>query len=259
MELAHIDFEVFSPLNVKTHGAARHAEPSEADVLCMASLIREEDPSIWLPGDPPPEDLRQWVENGGLVTAWNAEYEMEIWNTICVKRMGWFKIPFKQWRDTAAIALSLAFPASLEKTGEALGLDILKDKRGKHLLNKLCQPRRPSKHNSATRWTPESAPEDFHDLYEYCKQDVRAERAIHQALPIDDLPPKELAIWRMTVKMNRRGWLVDLQTAERVLKLLADHKERALAETAALTDYEITSPNQIAKCLEWLRRDQGVT
>ena len=267
--VAHVDFETYSKVDLRATGSSRYAEDPTTEVNCAGWAIGDDDPRVWVPQTPlvaieqaglsrpcfhstPPHELFMHLEEGGLVYAWNAEFEIPMWEEVCVKRMGWPEIPRSQWRDTAANALSLALPAGLDAAGEALGLDIVKDRRGHHLMLKLCKPRNPSKHNPRTRWEPDQVPEDFADLYEYCAQDVRAERAIHRALPIDDLPPGELAIWQMTTEMNLRGWYVDIESVHLMLDLMARHKLGALDELANLTCGAVTSGSQIAKAKEWL-------
>lgn len=253
----HLDFETFSEVTPRGVGSCRYAEHPSTEVLCLAYAIGDEDPRLWKPGDRPPRELFDHVARGARVYAWNAEFEIPVWRTVCVDRMFWPDVPLNQWRDTAAVALSLSFPANLEDCGAALDLDIRKDRRGHHLVNKLCKPRKPSKLDASTRWTPRMVPKDFADLYAYCRQDVRSERAIAEALPIRGLPTGELATWRMTVEMNLRGWSVDIESVELMLLMLAEHRERALDEISELTLGLVETDGQREKALEWLSY-QGV-
>lgn len=267
--IAGIDFEAFSQVNLKKSGTCRYAEDPSTEVLCMGWNLDHGEPRVWVPGaalfqvreaglaDPnfhstAPEELFRAIERGAKVFAWNVEMEIPMWEEVMVKRHGWPSIPRDQWRDTAVMALTLALPANLEEAGAALGLDVLKDQRGKHLLNKLAKPRRPSKKDPRTRWEPSEVPQDYADLYRYCAQDVRAEGAVHQALPMDDLGPDELELWRLTTEMNLRGWTVDIDSAHRMLALLAEYGKRATAELAKLTDGAITTGNQLDRMLAWL-------
>lgn len=255
-EAAHVDFETFSAVDIKL-GGCRYAEDPSTEVLCLAWAIGDDDPELWLPGDHPPRRLFEFVAEGGLVHAWNVEFEIPIWREQSVKKWLWPKIPLWQWRDNAAIALSLSLPANLEDAGAALGLDVVKDPRGKRLIHKLCKPRRPSKNNPATRWTPETAPQDFADLYEYCRQDVSAEREVYRALPRKDLSPTEFRTWLRTVSMNLRGWHVDVESSRFMIELLDEHEAAALAELREITGGALETSGQRDKALAWLRK-QGV-
>jgi len=252
LEPVHLDFETYSEANVKKVGSSRHAEHPSTEILCAAWAIGGEDPRVWVPGDRPPGRLFRQVARGALVHAWNVEMEIPVWSDVCAARMGWPPIPFEQWRDTSAVALTLALPAALDNCGAALGLEIQKGHRGKHLVNKLCKPRRPTKNDPSTRWTPGTAPGEFEELYEYCRQDVRAERAIYEALPSRRLPPLELQTWRLTVRMNLRGWAVDAESVELVLDLLQRHQARARKKIRSLTGGAVESDSQRDRALAWL-------
>ncbi len=113
-------------------------------------------------------------------------------------------------------------PRALDKAAAALGLRVRKDKEGKALIRKLCIPRKATKSNKA----------EYHDdagdllkLYDYCCQDVEVERAIDKALP--DWPPRERMTYWLDQIVNDRGFAVDLELVERVLRLF-DEYERAL-------------------------------
>lgn len=260
-DVLHIDFETYSERKLGRHkqavGTCRYAEDPSTELLCMGWAINHEEPEVWVPGDDAPKRAFEAIQDGALVAAWNVEMEIPHWDIHAVGKLGWPEIPFNQWRDTAALALSLALPASLDECASALGLpsDLQKDQRGKYLIQKLCQPRpRVSKANPEPRWTPITAPEDFADFYEYCRQDVVAERAVADALPIDDLPEMELDIWRSTTLMNLRGWTVDLETARHMIALLEVHKANLLSELNAVTQGEIRTAGQLDKTIAWLAR-----
>ena len=260
LPIAHLDFETFSKVKPKGPtgvGTSRYAEDPSTEMLCAAYAIGDETPTVWLPDDRPPRRLFDHVEAGGLIHAWNVEFEISVWEEICVEWYCWPSIPMDQWRATAAVALVHALPAALGNCGAALGLAIQKDQRGNHLVNKLCKPRRPSKNDPRTRWTPESVPKDFEDLDAYCARDVEAERAIHHALPVQELTPLELSIWRMTVDMNLRGWAVDVESVDLMIKMLAKHKAHALAELKEITDGALQTAGQIEKSIAWLN-ERGV-
>lgn len=274
---ANVDFEAFSEVSLREPGGVgtcRYSEHPSTESLCMGWAIGDGEPHVWVPGralfqvreaglakpewhSTAPEELFKHAERGGHVYAWNVEMEIPFWEKVMSERHGWPVIPRDQWRDTAAMALTYALPASLEAAGAALGLDIVKDQRGKHLLNKLAKPRKPSKNDSRTRWEVNQVPEDYADLYDYCAQDVRAERAIKHALPIDDLDPLELELWQMTTEMNLRGWTVDMESAALLLQVIAEHEKRAIGELKKLTENKITTGNQRERMHDWMA-DHGV-
>lgn len=194
------------------------------------------------------------IAKGGHVHAWNAEFEIPWWQTQMVDKLDWEPIPFLQWRDTAAVALALGFPAALEKSAPALGIEDRKDKRGKHLINKLCKPRKPSKNNPATRWTPETATVDFLDFYDYNIQDVVTERAMYWALPSQRSLHGELQVWRQTVAMNSRGLPMDIPSVERLINILEVNKINANLEVFRITKGKIQTVGQREKIIDWCKK-----
>lgn len=250
----HLDFETYSDVGAdfpRKIGSCKYAEHPSTEILCAAYALEDGEPRVWTPTDPPPEDLFEWIAEGATVHAWNAEFELPVWRHVAIVRLGWPRVPLDRWRDTAVDALVHALPPSLEMAGAALGLDVQKDRRGKHLLNKLSKPRRPTKNNLATRWTPETAPEDFEDLYDYCARDVEAERAVGNALP-GPMTRRERALWLVTVATNLRGWAVDLENVDLLRRALMAREVAALREVEELTDGAVRSPRQRDAALDWL-------
>ena len=246
-----IDFETYSEINLKVAGAARYAQDPSTEVLCLSYSVNDGDPELWLPWDRPPKKLFKAVKKGYLVYAFNVFFEINIWQHICMARHGFPPVKFSQWRDTQAAAAMYAMPLSLDECGTVMGLDIVKDKRGKYLINKLCKPRKPSKANLDTRWTPSTAPQDFADLYEYCRQDVRAEMAIDEALP-SKLTPRELEVWQMTLKQNLRGVPIDMELVDSVVEILKQHEEILIEELIELTAGYVTTGGQLARIQEFM-------
>ncbi len=256
--IAHLDLETFSEVDLRLVGSDHYAEHPSTEILCAGWAIEDEPVSVWTPGAAPPERLFRHVEEGGLVHAWNVGFEIPLMEKVAHERMGWPRIPFVRWRDTAITALTLGLPPALDNAGAALGLEIQKAKWGRHLVLKLCKPRRPSKRVQDTRWTPKNNPTDFHDLYLYCAKDVEAERAIHHALPMRTLTPRELYLWRLTTRMNRRGWRIDLESVEKMIALLDEHEIECLKELEVVTGGRVRTPRQIQKAKVWLA-ENGVT
>ena len=252
IEPIFLDFETYSELDVRQVGSCRYAEHPSTDVICLAYAIGDDDPTVWIPGTGFPRELFDHIADGAELHAWNTEFELAIWEQVCAGKRLWPAVPFDQWRDTAALAMTYALPAKLETCAEVLELGIQKDPRGHHLVNKLSKPRKPSKNNPATRWTPRNALQDFLDFYAYCSQDVRVERAIHHALPTSELTEEELDLWRMTVRMNSRGWKVDSASVAQVIDLIGEHLVRANNETEKITDGKVRSGKQVAKLRAWL-------
>lgn len=247
-----IDFETRSKADIKRTGAARYAEDPSTSVLCLAYAIKGNPVQLWMPGEDMPRDLNYYIGYGWNVEAHNSFFEKMIWRNIMVPKFGWPEIPDKQWRCSASRAAVLALPRALDMVGAALALPIQKSQEGKRIMLKLCRPRTATK-NDASEWNMDRA--DFKTLYEYCKQDVEAERALGKAIP--ELSPSELEVWRLDQKINERGIRVDIESVKSALIIIEQYTARLLKEFQELTGGAIESPTQRDKVLGWLR-EEGV-
>ena len=257
----NIDFETYSAADLKKTAAHRYAQDLSTEVLCMSYAFGNDEPKrfigtnleLGILGTKPPEDLFDAIKSGALVYAFNTTFEYCIWRYVCIERMGWPAVPFDQWRDTQAIAATFAMPLSLEGCGDALNLDIKKDKRGKYLINKLCKPRKITKKNSNTRWSYEEAKADYDDIFAYCDQDVRSERAVLRSFPWE-LRGLELDIWRNTLKKNNRGLPIDMELVNSIVKKLDEFSDGLSSNVPIITGGEVNTINQRDKILRWCEK-----
>jgi len=165
----HIDFETYSECPLKTHGAYVYSKDPSTELLCMAYAHDDEDPVLWLPGESLPDFVLTSQEYE--LVAWNSMFEYLIWHHTC----GWPVAPIPTWTDAMAMAAKMALPLGLGACAAALHLpqDKQKDKRGKQLIQRLCQPYRGKRVRDKKL---------LEELYDYCIQDVIAERAVTKKL-----------------------------------------------------------------------------
>lgn len=279
------DFETRSIADLKKVGAYKYSLHPSTRATCLAFKIRGG--KVWLLGfhvvnerweDLPQKFREMWlylIENGYLFVAHNAFFERCIYFNILVARLGWPKIPVRRLRCTAAKAAACALPRNLEGAGEAIRLDIQKDKRGYNAMMATCKPTKqwsawtkaraeiaagkrvgPKKLKLAEKpeppvfLTPESAPEVFETLYTYCKIDVQSEEELDVKLP--DLIPQEQEVWHLNQKMNWRGVHVDIPTVKKVVDMLTHESGKKLKELDKLTMGLVTKPGARRSILEFL-------
>lgn len=217
-------------------------------------------PNLLIDESAPPLALFRWIEEGGLVEAHNAFFEMSIWNNIMVPRFGWPKIPFRQWRCSAAKACNMNLPRALGNAGAALGLPIQKDEEGRRIMLKLSKPRNPTKAEKERfpDWKDlifwHESNEDVETMHRYCKDDVRSEECLSESLP--DLSKQELRYWQIDQKMNLRGIRFDREMAETALKLAAEHRVKLNAELHYLCG--IDAGTKRAQILKFLHDEEGL-
>ena len=180
-----LDFETRSHCDLKSAGVYNYAQDASTEVLCMSYAVDDGEVLTWLPGQPIPDFT------GHRIMAHNAAFERLIcWYVLQIN------IPLESFYCTAAQARANCAPGSLEDAGRFMGASMKKDHRGAALIRKMCVPP-----------FQESA-ELTAEMIQYCEQDVRAMRAISQAMrPLSD---EELGDYHVNERINDRGVLVDV-------------------------------------------------
>ncbi len=155
----------------------------------------------------------------------------------------------ENWHCSMIHARTLGLPSSLAEVGKVLGIEQQKMTEGKALIKFFCVPYDtidgvPQFHDS----------KDYPDKWEifkaYNKRDVEAELEIDRKLsrfPVPDF------IWQefyLDQEINDRGILVDMQLADKAIRLDAEAKEELTAEMKRLTGVE--NPNSVYQLLGWL-------
>lgn len=285
------DFETRSAADLKRTGTYKYAQDKSTEILCLGWRYRgEERVRLWHPAFPnarpkrrryfdadvlkyrvgiPPElgrftdgipeegrddleELFEHVVRGDLVVeAHNAMFERAIWRYVGCK-YGFPEMPDDAWRCTAAKAASFSLPRKLEDAARALGLDEQKSERGKYLIQRLCKPRKPTKIDPHSTWNEDV--DLLFELFDYCGQDVRTEDALSTQLR--ELPPIELATWRLDQKMNARGVFVDRKFVEKALAVAEREVGRANEELRVVTGGLVDATSAVAQLLLWLH-EQG--
>jgi DNA polymerase bacteriophage-type len=206
---------------------------------------------LWVPGDPVPEVFVEAANNPDwVVSAFNNRFERAIEQHIMAPRYGFPLVPLERHRCTQAAALSLALPFSLEAVAKALGV-AEKDEVGRQLMLKMAKPRKPKKGEDETKtyWLDDA--DRRARLYEYCRQDVVVERAIHAR--VGHLSESEQEIWRLDQIVNDRGVYVDAEFIDAAIVCGEKSKAAVDAELAQITGGMINSAHQDEKIKAWVK------
>ena len=222
LKMLYIDFETRSSCDLKKHGVYNYAQDASTEVLCMSYAFDDEDVQTWLPGQPLPDFT------GQMIYAHNAAFERLIfWYVLQIN------IPLEKFYCTATQSRANCAPGSLEDAGRFAGAGMRKDHKGAALVRKFC--------------IPPFSQDDPHELIAYCEQDVRAMRAISQAMrPLSD---EELADYHVSERINDRGVLVDVPLARAAMQYAAAETLEIQALVHELTG--ITSVRSI-KTRDWV-------
>lgn len=245
---ATIDFETRSEVDVRAVGAYKYAQHPSTILLSLAYNLTGDplDTVLWTPEDGEPEELFDYIAAGGLVEAHNSMFEYCVWHFVCVGKMLWPEAPLEQFRCSMAKAHANAIPGSLDRAGQAMGLDIQKDKRGKDLLKKLSQPQKLTKNNTE-KWNND--PVLLQGLYDYNIVDVDSEMMLSSSL--DPLPPKEVDVWLLDQRMNWHGVYIDIDAVNSTLAILAQAVKKYEHELKELTGGVVTTANQRDRIIDW--------
>lgn len=251
-DIAHIDFETYSDLDIRKVGAHRYARhPSTEVLICCYALPGDDAVHTWLPHtESYPLNLQQYIHDGGKIGAHNANFERLIWEHVLSRtRHHTQRIKNATWVCTAAMAAASGLPRGLDGTLSALEAPVSKNPNGRAFINRFCKPRKPTKKDLRTRITPEDDPEGFALGVEYCADDVRGEQWLHANLP--ELHPRERLFFQLDMRMNDRGLPIDIPLVKKALAIVteleADIHKRAVEITGGI---KVT---QVARMLEHLQ------
>jgi DNA polymerase bacteriophage-type len=232
-----LDFESRSECDLPARGPYNYARHPSTQVLCMAYAIDDGDVELWTPGQPFPREILSHQ-----IRAHNAAFErLILWYVLCPD----LDLPepaLEQFYCTAAQARSNCAPGSLEDVGRFAGASMKKDHRGAALVRKCCLP--PFKHTA----------DDLAALFEYCKQDVRAMRAISKSLR--ELSPDELADYHVNERINDRGVKVDVELCLAAMRYSEAERVEIEARVVELTEGAVTSVRS-PKMRQWVLERLG--
>lgn len=246
-----IDFETRATVDLKKTGVYPYAAHKDTDIWLMGWAFGEEEPELWYPGEPLPERIREHILNGGVIRAWNAQFERVIWNNIMVPRYGAPDVAYEQWIDTAAEAAAMSLPRDLERAAKVTKVGQQKDGGGYKLMLKMTRPtnKKAMEHeNAEPKWN--DSKEDLHNLGAYCKQDVRTERAMVKV--VRRLTAREREIYLMDQRVNDRGVAIDRPLILAAQEIVEQATTAADDKIYQITKGEVESVSQAGRIREWM-------
>jgi DNA polymerase len=246
MRTISLDFETRSPVALPDTGVYPYATHPDTDIWCMAWAVDDEEPSLWVPGDPVPTIFHEEVE----LRAWNAAFERRVYTDILVPRYGFPAKPLGAFVCTMAEAAAMALPRALGKAARVLKVTDQKDDSGHRLMKQMARPRRPRKTEDPDAllwWDDENRKQK---LYAYCLQDVRTERAV--AAKVRALTETERKLYVLDQKANDRGVKLDIPLIEAAIEIRDEAVRRSSEKLAELTDGACTSITNTADIRKWL-------
>lgn len=233
------DTETRSECDLPAAGAYNYARHPTTQLLLFNWAFDDEEVDEWWPscGRPFPERVKQHIRAGGQMRFHNAGFDRLIFEYVVCPD---FDVPMpklEQWYCTAVQARANCAPGSLEDVGRFAGAGMRKDHRGKQLIRQLCVP------------PFNDDPVLFDEFRAYGAQDVRAMRAISQALR--ELSADELRDYHVNERVNDRGVLLDKPLALAAVRYAEQEAVEIQDLVREITDGEITSVRS-PKMRQWV-------
>ena len=246
--MLYLDFETRSRCDLKKHGVYNYAQDASTEVLCMSYAFGDGNVQTWVPfytdadgrvqKSPFPVQV---AKHTGLIYAHNAAFERLIfWYVLQID----FKL--EQFYCTAAQARSNCAPGSLEDVGRFASASMKKDHRGGQLIRLLSIPQANGEFKQDAGLMAE--------MVAYCEQDVRAMRAVSQAMR--PLSSDELLDYHVNERINDRGVLVDAPLCRAAVEYAADETVEIQQIVHEVTEGAITSVRS-PKMREWVLERVG--
>ena len=244
-----IDFETRSEVDLKKEGAYRYATDESTAIYMMSWAFDDEPAQCWVMGESPfPERVERYVENGGIIAAWNCQFERLIWwYVLCNDVFNLYEPELEQFICTAARARAHGMPSKLGDAARALGAKIQKMDEGTRLIREYCAKN--------IYW--DDIPEvDQKLMVSYCNLDVETERGLGGMLR--ELSDEEQYEFHVNEHINDLGVPLDMKFARRAAGM-ADHiRDEADRKVYDLTGGRVTTTRQRKSRDEWLLGDEGL-
>ena len=246
-------------MDLKKTGVYPYAQHPNTDIWCFAWAFDDEEPTIWYPGMTwpgyfdgigVPQVFLEHIANGGELRAWNAAFERIIWKHILTPRYGFPEPKLEQWVCSAAEAAAMALPRALDYCAQVTGVTQQKDEQGYRLMLQMTRPRKINDDGTIVWW---DLPEKVARLHDYCKQDVRTERAITKVLR--RLVPAERQQYLLTERMNDRGLTLDVDLVLAAKDVADEGVRRANEALATVTAGAVTEVTKVGQLKAWLESE----
>jgi DNA polymerase len=245
-----MDTETFSACDITTAGGFKYTSDNSTRLICLAYKIDEDRTRLWYTkASGPPDDLVEAAKacssGQGKAYAFNATFDLRIWNK-CVAPA--YSLPFisvDKWVDIQAVCARYKLPQNLRQAGQALGCTTEKMATGLQSIKKCCIP------------GGNPTDQNFADLCQYCMVDTDVLSEIMERLPTCCLAPMEQELWEMTYRMNDIGVPIDITEVDAIIKYLKIYMDGQSKILPEITKGFVNTPGQVQKIKQFCKM-QGV-
>ena len=256
MTTLYCDLETYCEVPIRD-GTARYAE--EVEVMIFAWAIDDEPAQCWDRTEDPnmPPRLRAALNDPDVMTVWHnggnfdrvclaAEHDLNI------------QLPIERVHDTMVRAMAHGLPGSLDKLCAVMKvpLEQSKSKSGKNLILFFCKPQ--SVKRKIRRHTRFTHPAEWDEFVEYARLDVEAMRAIYKRMPKWNYQGRELELWHLDQKINRRGVAIDVELARGALAAVGLAQQDLRERIVDITRGEVQASTQRDRLLAFIAAEHGL-
>lgn len=221
--LIGLDFETYGSVDLRTHGLNRYMEdpyftPLIAHTYGHMSGLTQSFDFVLKDRDSERDNLRDLLRDKCIV-AHNAPFEK-----LCLKMLG-IDIRPDRIVDSAVVARAVGASSKLEVAAPQL-LNVNKLATGKHLIKLFSIPGKLQEANGSPAFDPDIVqlyPDEWVDFGEYCGVDAKLGLGIVVNYH-GQVSQQERRYAELTMKMNERGWFVDMAAVERMQELYEKNK-----------------------------------
>jgi DNA polymerase len=243
--LTWFDFEVYSQVDLQAGGAFRYATDPATKALVLAYAIGGGPARAWhadgavLDWHNAPDDLRAAFLNDTMFAAWNASFDVPVWNYATLN------FPFldvERVIDPMVQTGVSNLPLDLEHASRYVG-GTGKQEDGKELIKLFCIEGAP----------PAEYPDKWQRFLNYACQDVEEMRFVYRRTR--PLPRAEWEQYWAFERINQRGLHIDVPFVERAAALAAEDATVVNRRLNQLTGGAINSVNRAQRIAEWMHNE----
>lgn len=239
-----IDYETRSNCDLIKEGAYRYATDPSTGVYMMSYQLPSDVTRVWVYGQAFPQPLIDFIEDDGIFTAWNAQFERLIWWYVLSNDPQYAHVPepeLWQFQCTAARARAHGLPGHLKDCARALGRRQQKDTEGDRLIRQYSAQNVP--------WS--EIPQPDQALFKkYCAQDTKVEQDI--ASTLRELTDEEWEEYYINEEINDRGVPVDMAFVRQASQCADYVRDNADQKVAELTLGSVTTTRKRKSRDEWV-------
>ena len=250
MNHLYIDIETTSGANLATAGAYRYAEDDHFRIL-MFGYAADNDPihvvNLEQGESIPAEVIEALTDPNVTKIAYDAEFERVCLSQHLELPRNVYLCP-EHWRCMKVWALYHGLPSSMKMIASVLGVGIATDRETQRILREkyICDLRKGG-NQAPVRW--EEIPMALQTLGKCVRQNLMAERALHEHLRKYPMPDTEWAHYFMAQRINDRGVKLDRKLVSNAINCDDYFRSRMARRFKEITGIGADSP---ARFRQWL-------